>query len=63
MNESPLPFRRLLTGAAAFAGLSLAARFLLPPGLGRYGLYLIVFTIWMAWFVRTVAVSLGDPGL
>ncbi|MFB6129663.1 MAG: hypothetical protein ABEJ28_02455 [Salinigranum sp.] len=61
MSERPLPFRRLLAGATIFVCAGVLARLLLPPGVVRYGVYLLVFALWMGWFVRTVAIALPGP--
>lgn len=40
--------------ALSAVGLVLAVGQWIPAQSGRYASYLLVFTIWMAWFVETV---------
>lgn len=51
MREALAPNRRNLAALGTVTGLLIVAYVLVPHGLVQYGAWLVIFTIWMAWFV------------
>ena len=49
------PTRRNVAFLAVVTGLLLLSHVVVPHWSTRYGAYLLVFSIWMGWFVWTLA--------
>jgi fatty acid desaturase len=45
------PNRRNVATAAAVVGLLVLAYVVVPHRLVQYGVWLVIFTVWMVWFV------------
>ncbi len=62
VDRPPRPDQWDLAAATAALGLLVVAYVLYPHRLVQYGVWLAVFSIWMAWFVYYGTKWLYEPG-